>query len=87
MELKVYLLGGVGSFFKRLSAEVEYQFFKTSNINLVSKLVVFFTSRAVAPQTDVLLGKPSLFSKKKKKKNYMGLIFALHIELFYIFLC
>ena len=86
MDLKVYLLGGVGSFFKRLSAEVEYQFFKTSNINLVSKLVVFFTLRAVAPQTDVLLGKPSLFSKKKKK-NYMGLIFALHIELFYIFLC
>ena len=61
MELKVYLLGGVGNFFKRLSAEVEYQFFKTSNVNLVSKLVVFFTLRAVAPQTDILLGKPRDF--------------------------
>ena len=31
---------------------------KTSNVDLVSKLVVFFTLRAVVPQADVLLGKP-----------------------------
>ena len=71
------------------------------NVDLVSKLAVFFTLRAVVPQTDVLLGKPrdfrafqsslllpkeslSLFSKNFF--SYITLIFALHIELFYIFL-
>ena len=75
---------------------------RTSNVDLVSKLVVFFTLRAVAPQTDVLIGKPrdfrafqsslglpieplNLFSKNLF--SYMRLIFALYIELFYIFLC
>ena len=28
-----------------------------SNIDLVSKLVVFFTLRVIVPQTDILLGK------------------------------
>ena len=32
-----------------------------SNVDLVSKLVLFFTLRAVVPQTDVLLGKPRDF--------------------------
>ena len=74
---------------------------KTSNVDLVSKLVVFFTLRAVVPQADVLLGKPgdfrafqssfglpieslSLFSKFFF--SYMTLIFALHIELYNIFI-
>ena len=32
-----------------------------SNVDLVPKLVVFFTLRAVVSQTDVLLGKPRDF--------------------------
>ena len=32
-----------------------------SNVDLVSKFVVFFTLRAVVSQTDVLLGKPRDF--------------------------
>ena len=75
---------------------------KTSNVDLVSKLVVFFTLRAVVPQTDVLLGKPrdfrafqsslglpieSLSLFSKNFFSYMRLILALLIKLFYIFLC
>ena len=32
-----------------------------SNVYLVSKLVIFFTLRAVVPETDILLGKPRDF--------------------------
>ena len=32
-----------------------------ANVDLVSKFVVFLTLRAVAPQTDALLGKPRDF--------------------------
>ena len=72
-----------------------------SNVDLVSKLVVFFTLRAVVPQADVLLGKPidfrsfqsslglpieSLSLFSKKFFSYMRLIFALHNDL-HTFLC
>ena len=75
---------------------------KTSNVDLVSKLVAFLTLRAVVPQTDVLLGKPrdfrafqsslglpieSLSLFSKNFFSYMRLILALLIKLFYIFLC
>lgn len=42
--LKVYLLGGCGSFFKRLPIKLEKWFLKTSNADSVSKLhcIVYF---------------------------------------------
>ena len=60
----MHLLGRVKSFFKRFLAKVEYKFLKTSNVDLVSKLVLFFTLRAVVPQTDVLFAKPKDFRAK-----------------------
>ena len=73
------------------------------NAGSVSKLIIFFTLRAVVRQTDVLLGKPRDFRafksslgltkesfslfSKKKKNSYMRLTCVLHIELFYRFLC
>ena len=60
----MHLLGRVKSFFKRFLAKVEYKFLKTSNVDLVSKLVLFFTFRAVVPQTDVLIAKPKDFRAK-----------------------
>ena len=72
-----------------------------SNVYLVSKLVVFFTVRAVVLQTDVLLGKPRDFRAFQSSLGLpteslilfsrtffcMRLIFALYIELFLMFLC
>ena len=72
-----------------------------SNVDLVSKFAVFFTLRAIVPQTDILLGKPrdfrafqislglpiesvSLFSKNFFF-SYLRLIFALHIELYFVY--
>ena len=69
------------------------------NAGSVSKLIIFFTLRAVVRLTDVLLGKPrdfrafksslgltkeSLSLFSKKKNSYMRLTCALHIELFFI---
>ena len=47
--------GGVGIFFKRLAAKLEKQFIKTSNVDLVSNLIILLTLRAFVSQNNVLL--------------------------------
>ena len=60
----------LGLFFKRLSDKVEQLFLETSIVDLVSKLVVFFTLRAVVLQTDVLLGKTRDFKAFQSSLGY-----------------
>ena len=42
-------------FFKRLAAKLENQFIKTSNVDLVSNLIILLTLRAFVSQNNVLL--------------------------------
>ena len=50
------MLGGVGSFFKRLAAKLEKQFLKTFNVDIVSSLIILLTLGAFVSQKNVLLG-------------------------------
>ena len=67
--LKVYLLGGCGSFFKRLPIKLEKWFLKTSNADSVSKLhcIVYFNW--------VLTEKLQIFSEFFKNSNQKDIIF------------